>query len=106
MEEFGGDVAFIKMGEPETLPTIGRVVQLVASKTLGKEVRVENLRLSFVPGYGFHHGNALVGNHTAIVLFFESVNKGLIVIVPHKPGNAEFALFSLPGTMPMNPSAN
>jgi hypothetical protein len=106
IEEFGGDREFIGMGEPEKLPLLVKVMEVIASKMLSKDAPVERLRLSAVPGHGFHHGSAAVDGRAVVVFYFESANQGLMVMIPGARGAAEFARFSLPSSLPVNPSSN
>ena len=106
LEEFGGDQKFISMGEVEELPLMVAVLSHIACKSLGKEVKVERARISFVPGHRFHHGSAAVDGRAVIFFFFEADNKGLMAIVPAVEGGAAFARFSLPQNLPVNPSRN
>lgn len=106
LEEFGGDVAFIEMGEVEPAPLVVAVLSHIASKSLGKQVRVERARVSRVPGHGFHHGSAAVDGRAMIFFYFESDNKGLAAIMPGADGGAGIARFTLPQNLPVNPANN
>ncbi len=106
IEEFGGDVEFIQMGQPQPLPMLTPIIDRIACTALGKTVKVNRLKLTSIPGHAFHHGSASVDGRVVVVLFFESLNKGLMTIIPGARGAAEFARFSLPAAVPMNPSAN
>ncbi len=106
IEEFGGDLKFIQLGEPETLPLLAAIIDRIASAALGKPVKVERFKLSSVPGHGFHHGSASADGRAVVVFFFEAVNKGLMTIIPGARGAAEFARFALPAAISVNPSSN
>ena len=106
IEEFGGDVEFIQMGQTQPLPMLTPIIDRIACTALGKTVKVNRLKLTSVPGHAFHHGSASVDGRVVLVLFFESLNKGLMTIIPGARGAAESARFSLPAAVPMNPSAN
>jgi hypothetical protein len=106
LEEFGGDHDFIAMGEPERLPRLQTILDMIATRTMGKNMNVRKLHLSAVPGHDFHHGSASMDGRTVIVLFFERANQGLMAIVPGPRGGAEFARFSLPAALTVNVSSN
>jgi hypothetical protein len=55
IEEFGGDVKFIQMGQPQPLPMLTPIIDRIACAALGKTVKVDRLKLSSVPGHAFHH---------------------------------------------------
>lgn len=106
LEEFGGDQKFIAMGEVEEVPLIVAVLSHIASKSLGKQVRAQQSRVSVVPGHRFHHGSAAVDGRTLVFFYFEADTKGLVAIVPGVDGGAGFARFSLPQNLPVNPAHN
>ncbi|MBX7206667.1 MAG: hypothetical protein K1X78_00030 [Verrucomicrobiaceae bacterium] len=106
LEEFGGDADFIAMGEVEAAPLIVAVLSHIASKSLGKPVRVEGARLSLVRDHRFHHGSAAVDGRALVFFYFEDSNKGLVTIIPGADGGAGMARFSLPQNLPVNPAHN
>ena len=106
LEEFGGDLAFIALGKVEELPGLLAVLDHVAAKALGRPAKLERVRLSRVPGHGFHHGSAAVDGRAAIFFYFEDVNTGLLAIIPGPRGAAELARFRLPESLAMDPGRN
>jgi hypothetical protein len=106
LEEFGGDRAFIAMGEVEKAPDIVEVLNQVASAALGKDAKVENVCMSLLPGHGFHHGSARVDERAVICFYFESINCGLVAIIPGGRGEMDVARFRMPGSRPMQPGLN
>ena len=42
LEEFAGDVAFVRGSEPEQMPHLVAVLTIVVSKAMGRHVEVEN----------------------------------------------------------------
>src|SRR6476620_12611419 len=68
LEEFAGDVAFVRGSEPEQMPHLVAVLNIVVSKAMGRRVEVENTLVSYLREYRFVHGNAQADGR--IVLFF------------------------------------
>ncbi len=106
LEEFGGDQAFIALGVVEQALNLVQVLNRVATAALGEEVQLAEPKISLVPGHGFHHGSAAVEGRVAIFFYFETVNTGLLVIVPGVRGEAEMGRFRLPGSLTVDASRN
>jgi len=106
LEEFGGDSDFIALGKVEELPALMTVLNHIATQALGKPVKLERVRLSRVPGHGFHHGSAAVDGRAVILFYFEDANTGLLAIIPGARGAAEMARFRLPAALPVDPGRN
>src|SRR5260370_10446604 len=68
LEEFAGDVAFVRGSEPEQMPHLVAVLNIVVSKAMGRHVAVENTLLSYLRAHRVVHGNAQAGGR--IVLYF------------------------------------
>ena len=68
LEEFAGDTAFVRGSEPEQMPHLVAVLNIVVSKAMGRHVEVENTLVSHLREQGFVHGNAQADGR--IVLFF------------------------------------
>ena len=58
LEEFAGDMAFVRGSEPEQMPHLVAVLNIVVSKTMGRHVEVENTLVSYLREHRFVHGNA------------------------------------------------
>ena len=48
LEEFAGDVAFVRGSEPEQMPHLVAVLNIVVSKAMGRHVEVENTLVSYL----------------------------------------------------------
>jgi len=100
LEEFAGDVAFVRVSEPEQMPHLVAVLNIVVSKAIGRRVEVENPLVSYLREHRFVHGNARA--HRCIVLFFyfEDADTGLLMLIPGVRGHMEVARFHLKGGLP------
>jgi hypothetical protein len=55
LEEFAGDVAFVRASEPEQMPHLVAVLNIVVSKAIGRRVEVENPLVSYLREHRFVH---------------------------------------------------
>jgi len=99
LEEFGGDRAFIALGEVERAQNLVMALNQVASAAFGEEMEIEEPKISLVPGHAFHHGSAGLRGRAVIFFYFEAVNTGLVAIIPGARGEAEIGRFRLPGAL-------
>ena len=106
LEEFGGDRAFIALGEVERAPNLVMALNQVASAALGEDVEIAEPKISLVPGHGFHHGSAGLDGRATIFFYFDAVNAGLMAIIPGVRGEAEIGRFRLPGSLTVDASRN
>src|SRR6478672_13179805 len=53
LEEFAGDTAFVRRSEPEQMPHLVAVLNIVVSKAMGRHVEVENTLVSHLREQGF-----------------------------------------------------
>lgn len=96
LEEFGGDLKFIGLGEVEQAPNLVAVLAHIASQAFGRKVEIAQSRISAMPTFRFHHGSAAVDGRAAVFFYFEEANTGLMVIIPGVRGEADIARFRLP----------
>lgn len=68
LEEFAGDVAFVRGSEPEQMPHLVAVLNIVVSKAMGCQVEVENTLVSYLRAHRFVHGNAQADGRIVVVL--------------------------------------
>jgi hypothetical protein len=106
LEEFGGDAAFMAAGTPEVMPQFEGVLNQIASKALGKPVKLEGARFNRMAEHRFRHGAAAVAGRAVIMLYFEDVNTGLMAIIPGPRGAAELARFQIPGLLTVDAGMN
>jgi hypothetical protein len=106
LEEFGGDAAFVAMGDVDKAAHLEAVITHIASKALGKPAPLVEARISRLLGHGFKHGCAAVDGRAAIFFYFEADNTGLLAIIPGARGEAEIARFRLPPELAARPEDN
>jgi hypothetical protein len=100
LEEFAGDVAFVRASEPEQMPHLVAVLDTVVSKAIGRRVEVENPLTSYLRDHRFIHGNAQADGRIVLYFYFEDADTGLLMLIPGVRGQMEVARFHLKGGLP------
>jgi hypothetical protein len=100
LEEFAGDVAFVRASEPEQMPHLVAVLDIVVSKAVGRRVEVENPLISYLRDHRFIHGNAQADGRIVLYFYFEDADTGLLMLIPGVRGQMEVARFHLKGGLP------
>jgi hypothetical protein len=76
LEEFAGDVAFVRGSEPEQMPHLVAVLNIVVSKAMGHHVEVEDALVSYLREHRFVHGNAQADGAYCVVLLLRGCRHG------------------------------
>jgi len=100
LEEFAGDVAFVRASEPQQMSHLVGVLNIVVSKAMGRGVEVENSLVSYLREHRFVHGNAQADGRIVLFFYFEEADTGVLVLVPGIHGQMEVARFHLKGGLP------
>lgn len=100
LEEFAGDVAFVRASEPQQMPHLVAVLNVVVSKAMKRGVEVENARVSYLREHRFVHGNAQADGRIVLFFYFEEADTGVLMLVPGIRGQMEVARFHLKGGLP------
>lgn len=100
LEEFAGDMEFIRQSEEEALPTLTAILDQIAGKMLTSGNRLERPAVFRLKGHEFIHGNAVVGQHALLFFFFPEINTGVAALIPGLSSGMEVARFQLPGGLP------
>ena len=100
LEEFAGDVAFVRASDPEQMPHLVAVLNIVVSKAMGRHVEIENTLVSYLRGHRFVHGNAQADGRVMLFFYFEDADTGLLMLIPGIRGQMEVARFHLKGGLP------
>ena len=100
LEEFAGDMAFVRGSEPEQMPHLVAVLNIVVSKAIGRRVEVENAMVSYLREHRFVHGNAQADGRIVLYFYFEDADTGLLMLIPGIRGQMEVARFHLKGGLP------
>ena len=106
LEEFAGDAKFIQQCEPDQALHLMAVLGHVAAKALGTPATLEQFRAFGLPRTGFYHGNAAVAGRVLLFFYFESVDTGLMALIPGVKGGTEIARFRVTGDLAANPKHN
>jgi hypothetical protein len=100
LEEFAGDVAFVRGSEPERMPHLVAVLNIVVSKAIARHVEVENAIVSYLREHRFVHGNAHADGRIVLFFYFEDADTGLLMLIPGIRGQMQVARFHLKGGLP------
>jgi hypothetical protein len=100
LEEFAGDVAFVRASEPEPMPHVVAVLSVVVSKAIGRRVQLENAHISYLREHRFVHGNGQVEGRIVLFFYFEDEDTGILMVVPGIRGQMEVARFHTEGGLP------
>jgi hypothetical protein len=106
LEEFAGDAKFIQQCEPEEAFNLMGVLIHVAGKALGNPVKLEQFRAFHLPQFGFTHGSAAVAGRILLFFYFQTVDTGLMALIPGVKEGTEVARFRLTGALAGNPKHN
>lgn len=97
LEEFVGDVAFLRASLAEDAPHLLALVTHVACQALGHKVSVDEARISRLPGHNFFHGGLAMDGRAVLFFYFTELETGVLTIMPGVRGAAEMARFQMPG---------
>ncbi len=100
LEEFAGDLEFIKQSEAESAPALTAILLRIISQMLPGTDRLDQPAVFRLSGHSFIHGNAVVGRSALVFLFFPEINTGVAAIIPGAQGAMEVARFKTPGGVP------
>ena len=106
LEEFAGDAQFIRQCEPDQALHLMAVLGHVAAKALEQPATLEQFRAFCLPQTGFYYGNAVVAGRVLLFFCFESVDTGLMALIPGVKGGTEVARFRLTRNLASNPKHN
>src|SRR4029453_5382287 len=76
LEEFAGDVVFVRGSEPEQMPHLVAVLNIRVSKGMGRDVKVTNALVSYLREHRFVHGNAQADGRIVLFFYFEDADAG------------------------------
>ena len=100
LEEFAGDVKFLRQSEPDAAPHLLAVLAHVASKALGRQVEFDDSKTFRLGEHRFYHGNAAVAGRALLFFYFEEADTGIAALIPGVRGAMEVGRFRLTGGLP------
>src|SRR5204862_7960569 len=71
LDEFAGDMAFVRGSEPEQMPHLVAVLNIVVSKAMGRHVEVEFALVSYLREMEFVPGNAQAAGSSTVSYYLE-----------------------------------
>jgi hypothetical protein len=94
-DHFAEDAEFLSLGARHNDPFLQSLVETVAAQLFGRETAVDDLLLIRLKDHYFIHGNCILGDRVATILYFEDVEQGLLSIVwSMSPPETKFVRFS------------
>jgi hypothetical protein len=97
LEEFAGDNAFVTSSDVDTQPHLVATLSQIASKAIGKEVKVEGALVSNLRAHRFLHGNARADGRIVLFFYFLDGDTGMMMLIPGVRGEGDVARFHLTG---------
>src|SRR5205809_6205888 len=80
LEKFAGDVAVVRTSEPEQMPHLVALLNIVVSKAVGHRVEVANTLVWYLREHRFAHGNAQADGGIVLYFHFEDADTGLLML--------------------------
>ena len=99
LEEFAGDKDFVLASDPEKMPHLVAVLNDVVSKSLGKQVSLEEPLVSYLRAHRFVHGNARADGRIVLFFYFQEADTGMVMLIPGVRGEGDVARFQMRGGM-------
>ncbi len=93
LDNYAENPAFMRLGGPAETQQMEVLVAYITGKMLGKVVEPEGMRLAKIPEVGVVHGACFVDGEITCVLYFETIEKGLVVH-SKAAGQTNFARFT------------
>ncbi len=93
-------MAFVRGSEPEQMPHLVAVLNIVVSKAMGRHVEIDNPLVSDLRQHRFVHGNKQADGLIVLFFYFEDADTGLLMLIPGIRGQMEVARFHLKGGLP------
>lgn len=97
LEEFAGDLEFIRLSETEAIPVLTTVLERITEKMLAAPLRLDRPATFRLTGHPFIHGNAVVQEHAVLFFYFPEANTGIAALIPGVTAGMEIARFQIPG---------
>jgi hypothetical protein len=106
LEEFAGDVEFMRQSLPDDAAHLRAVLQRLTTQMLGRRVEFDQSGVLYLPEFRFFHGHAIVAGHVALFFYFEGVDTGLMTLMKNPKDSVQVARFRLAGPLAGNPRNN
>ena len=97
LEVFAGDNAFVTASDPDTMPHLVEVLSRVASKAIGRDLKLEKALVSNLRAHKFIHGNAQADGRVVLFFYFEPIDTGMMMLIPGVRGEGDVMRFQLTG---------
>jgi hypothetical protein len=81
MDHFGGDPAFLALGESTEHPFLESILPKVVGRLCRREVSLSGFALTRLPEHQFVHGGFAAGSSVGTVLYFDDLQMGLLAVM-------------------------
>ena len=105
LEEFAGDVGFVKQSAADEAPHLLAVLTHIAGKALCQPARLQHPTILHLAEFKFFQGNAAVAGRVLLFIYFEEADTGLMALIPGVKGGTEVARFRVKGGL-VDPKRN
>jgi hypothetical protein len=95
LEEFAGDVGFLRQSEPDDARHLLAVVRHVTSRAMNRQVTFDESKVFRLRAHGFYHGSAITDTRVILFFYFEEADTGIAALIPHTRSGMEVARFRL-----------
>lgn len=93
LDNWAEKAEFMRMGGPAETQEMEVLVAYIVGKMFGRVVEPEGMKLAKIPERGLVHGACMIEGNVTCVLYFESIEKGLIVACG-EGGKTNYARFT------------
>jgi hypothetical protein len=100
LEEFAGDVEFMRRSEQDDHACLLAVLAHVVAKALGRRTPFDEARVFHLREHHFHHGNARTDGRVVLFFYFQEADTGIAAVIPGLRGAMEVARFRLTAGLP------
>lgn len=97
LEEFAGDQAFVRASDVDSMPHLIETLRRVASKAIGRDVKLADALVSHLRAHRFIHGNARADGRIVLFFYFLEGDTGMMMLIPGVRGEGDVARFHLSG---------
>jgi hypothetical protein len=97
LEEFAGDLQFVKASDPEQMPQLVAILGKVVSNAIGKPLELEGALVSYLREHRFVHGNARADGRIVLFFYFQEADTGMAMLIPGVHGAGDVMRFRTGG---------
>jgi hypothetical protein len=100
LEEFAGDLGFLRQSQPDEARPLLAVLKEIARRALGGPVAFDESKVFHLGGHGFYHGSAITPARVILFFYFQDADTGVAAFIPQGRGTTEVARFRVTAGLP------